>query len=167
MSSVGSARTPEFSPRPKKRVVARLLAHLTAIGAGLFYVIHPPITTTTYLDATWPARTWGAFFIAGGIIAAFSWWHRLLTIKRIGLILEITALVALTAAQMMVMFDQGISWTRGGTVMALLFGIFLLAAYWQDVAHYEREADQAEEAKSRLDAHQIIHNDHGSDEAGG
>src|SRR5690625_1928665 len=157
----------DHRPMPKRRVLSRLLAHLVAVGAGLFYVIHPPVTTTTYLDATWPARTWGAFFIAGGIIAAFSWWRRLLTIKRIGLILEITALVALTAAQMMVMFDQGITWTRVGTVMALLFGIFLLAAYWQDVAHYEREADQAEEAKSRLDAHQIIHNDHGSDEAGG
>lgn len=148
-------------------MLSRLLAHLTAIAAGLFYILHPPITTTTYLDAIWPARTWGAFFIAGGIIAAFSWWRRLLTIKRIGLILEITALVALTAAQMMVMFDQGVTWTRGGTVMALLFGIFLLLSYSQDVAHYEREADRAEEAKSRLDAHQIIRNDHGGDEASG
>src|SRR5690625_6278922 len=110
MSSVGSARMTECSPRPKKRQLARLLAHLTAIGAGLFYVIHPPITTTTYLDATWPARTWGVFFIAGGIIAAFSWWRRLLTIKRIGLILEITGLVALSGGAVRVGVDKRIRW---------------------------------------------------------
>ena len=130
-------------PRPKRRVLSRLLAHLAAVAAGLFYVIHPPVTTTTYLDATWPARTWGVFFILGGIIAAFAWWSRALTIKRIGLILETTALLALTTAQMMVMFDQGVTWTRGGTVMTLLFAIFLLAASWQDILYYEDEAERA------------------------
>src|SRR5690625_7906343 len=110
----------DHRPMPKRRVLSRLLAHLVAVGAGLFYVIHPPVTTTTYLDATWPARTWGAFFIAGGIIAAFSWWQRLLTIKRIGLILEITALAALTNAQTMEMLGHGNSCTRGGIVMTMI-----------------------------------------------
>jgi len=149
----------DHRPMPKRRVLSRLLAHLVAVGAGLFYVIHPPVTTTTYLDATWPARTWGAFFIAGGIIAAFSWWRRLLTIKRIGLILEITALAALTNAQMMVMFDQGITWTRGGTVMTLLFGIFLLASYWQDIIYYEDEAERAEDALLHLDVTDTLRED--------
>ena len=149
----------DHRPRPKRRVLSRLLAHLTAIAAGLFYVIHPPVTTTTYLDAIWPARTWGAFFILGGVIAALSWWRRLLTVKRIGMILEITALLALTAAQMMVMFDQGVSWTRGGGVMTLLFGIFLLAAYWQDIIYYEAEAERAEGALLHLDVTDALRED--------
>src|SRR5690625_3628570 len=104
-----------------------------------------------------PGRWWWSR--AGGIIAACSWWRRLLTIKRIGLILEITALAALTNAQMMVMFDQGITWTRGGTVMTLLFGIFLLASYWQDIIYYEDEAERAEDALLHLDVTDTLRED--------
>ena len=149
----------DLRPRPKRRVLSRLLAHFTAIAAGLFYIVHPPITTTTYLDAVWPARTWGVFFVVGGIIGAYAWSKRLLTIKRVGLVLEITALAALLVAQTLVMGDQGITWTRGGTVMTLLFAIFLLASYWQDILYYEDEAERAEGALLHLDVTEALRED--------
>lgn len=130
------------SPHRPRRV-ARLVAAIAGVFAGLFYVFFPPNTTTAFLDAAWPAQVWGVFFLLGGFICAAAWWSRVLIMDRIGLSFLITATVALLFTQTGVMLNHPITYTRGGgtVVLAILAGF--LIARWQDVRHDEQEAQAA------------------------
>lgn len=136
------------SPRPRR--VARFVAAVAGICAGLFYIVFPPQTTTNFLDSSWPAQAWGAFLFAGGALCAVAYTTRILVIDRLGLSFLITGTVSLLCAQTMVMLQQPITYTRGGGTVILAVLIGFLVARWQDVRHDEQEAQVAIEATEQL-----------------
>ena len=129
------------SSRPRR--VARFIAALSGICAGLFYIVFPPQTTTAFLEASWPAQAWGAFLLAGGALCAVAYTTRILVIDRLGLSFLITGTLALLAAQTMVMLQYPITYTRGGGTVILAVLVGFLVARWQDVRHDEQEAQAA------------------------
>lgn len=136
------------SSRPRR--VARFVAALSGICAGLFYIVFPPQTTTNFLDSSWPAQAWGAFLLAGGALCAVAYTTRILVIDRLGLSFLITGTVSLLCAQTMVMLQHPITYTRGGGTVILVVLIGFLVARWQDVHRDEQEAHVAIEATERL-----------------
>lgn len=132
-----------MSVQGKPRRVTRLVGAILGAVTGLFYIVFPPNTTTSYLDATWPAIWWGVFFLIGGVVSSISWWNRSLNLDRIGLSFLLTALGGLLFAQTMVMLEFPVTYTRGGgTVVIAMFAAYLTAR-WQDVRNEEKEAEAA------------------------
>lgn len=132
-------RDPQHKPRRVSRLVGAVLSAVT----GVFYIVFPPVTTTSFLDATWPAIWWGVFFLIGGVVSSISYWNRSLNLDRIGLSFLLTALGGLLFAQIMVMLEFPISYTRGGgTVVIAMFAAYLTAR-WQDLRGEEKEAEAA------------------------
>lgn len=131
--------------------MARFVAAVAGICAGLFYIVFPPQTTTNFLDSSWPAQAWGAFLLAGGALCAIAYTTRILVIDRLGLSFLITGTISLLCAQTMVMLQQPITYTRGGGTVILAVLIGFLVARWQDVRHDEQEAQVAIEATKQLE----------------
>lgn len=132
------------------RRIARLVASLVMVAAGLFYAFFPPNTATSYLDTSAFARAWGIFLLFGGVLCAWSWVNRVLVVDRIGLTFLLIGLTALSVVQTMVMFDQPVTWTRGGGTLVYWAIVGYLLARWQDVYHMEREAKAAIRATDEI-----------------
>lgn len=130
--------------RPRR--VARLFASIAGTLAGLFFIIFPPMSSTQLLEASWPARTWGAFFLAGGIVSAVAWWRRNLTVDLLGLTCLAAGTFTLTGNQLMLMLEHPITYTRGGGTVVLAVLLGFLVARLQDVYQDSKEAQAAQDA---------------------
>lgn len=130
-------------PQARPRRVWRLVSYLSGIAAGLFYILAPPLTTTTYLQSDFPAVAWGVALLCGGIISAVAWFSKLLTLDVIGLWLLIIGVAALLLTQAAVMFGAPITWTRGGGTIVLAILLGFLISRMQDVRHDEKLAEEA------------------------
>jgi peptidoglycan/LPS O-acetylase OafA/YrhL len=140
---MGTPTTAPATYKMKPRRVARLVAAVSGLAAGIFYVVFPPRTTTAYFDTAALAQAWGVFFFLGGLLCIWAWYSRLLIIDLIGLSLLVLGAGALSMAQTAVMFSAPITYTRGGGTFALYVLTGYLAARWQDVRADEREAKRA------------------------
>lgn len=100
--------------------VLRSMGSLVFAGAGAFYVLAPPMTTTSYFDTSWPAVTWGWVFFIGGILSLIGVFTRYIHLERFGVLCVTIAGLMLTTAQASVMFDDPVTWTRGGGTLAYL-----------------------------------------------
>lgn len=96
-----------------------------SITAGLFYVVFPPVTTTGFLEASWPPRTWGAALILGGIVKLVGLHSRVLDWQLLGLTLLFTGWGTLAVAQTLVMAGPPFAPTRGGGTI----GLWILVIY--------------------------------------
>lgn len=130
--------------RPRR--VARLFAAIAGVLAGLFFIVFPPNSAVQLLEASWPARTWGAFLLAGGAISAIAWWRRNLTLDLLGLTCLIAGTGALFGNQFMIMIEHPITYTRGGGTVILGTLLGFLAARLQDVRQDAREDQEAQDA---------------------
>lgn len=105
----------------------RALGSLVFLSAGLFYVLAPPRTTTSYFDTPFPAIAWGAVFVFGGAVSLFGVLSRFVHIERFGVFAIVVAGTCLSIGQSFVMFDVPITWTRGGGL--LVYVAFTLFAF--------------------------------------
>lgn len=88
--------------------------------AGIFYVFAPPNTTTEFFDTSWPAIAWGAVFIVGGFISGYGTLAKFPQVERLGVFMVMVAAICLTGAQIMVMWNAPVTWTRGGGTLVYL-----------------------------------------------
>lgn len=120
---------------------SRLLRSFGSIvfaGAGIFYVIAPPLTTSSYFEAEWPAVTWGWIFAIGGVISLIGTFTRYVHVERLGVFCVAVAGALLATAQTSVMLDTPITWTRGGGSL-VYFGLALWAfERWHRLGEDER-----------------------------
>ena len=105
----------------------RALGSLVFLAAGLFYVLAPPRTTTSFFDTPFPAIAWGTVFVFGGAVSLIGVLTRYVHIERFGVFAIVVAGTCLSVGQAMVMFDVPITWTRGGGL--LVYVAFTLFAF--------------------------------------
>ncbi|QUL79930.1 hypothetical protein [Brevibacterium sp. SMBL_HHYL_HB1] len=96
----------------------RAIGSLVFLGAGLFYTLAPPRTTTSFFDTPFPAIAWGAVFVFGGIVSLLGVITRYVHVERFGVFAIVVAGTCLSTGQAFVMFDLPITWTRGGGLLA-------------------------------------------------
>ena len=110
----------------------RTLGSCIFTAAGLFYVLAPPNTTTSFFDTPAPAIMWGWVFAIGGLISLAGTLSRIVHVERLGVLFVAVAAAMLTAGQTLVMFADPITWTRGGgTLVYLGGGLWALERWWR------------------------------------
>ena len=105
----------------------RALGSVVFLTAGLFYVLAPPRTATSFFDTPFPAIAWGAVFVLGGLVSLIGVFTRYVHIERFGVFAIVVAGTCLSIGQALVMFDVPITWTRGGGL--LVYVAFTLFAF--------------------------------------
>lgn len=114
--------------------IFRAVGSTIFIGAGAFYILAPPNTTTSFFDTPTPAVMWGWVFAVGGLISLIGTTTRVVHVERLGVLFVIVAAAMLVAGQSLVMFGgaEGITWTRGGgTAVYLGFGSWAFERWWR------------------------------------
>lgn len=124
----------------------RALGSVVFLSAGLFYVLAPPRTTTSFFDTPFPAIAWGSVFILGGFVSLLGVLTRYVHIERFGVFAIVVAGVCLSIGQGLVMFDVPITWTRGGGL--LVYVAFTLFAFerWYRLGDEERAINAVADA---------------------
>lgn len=110
---------PHRTSRSKK--ISRLLravAFVLFMVAGGFYFFAPTISSTDFFNSSIPAMAWGAVFFIGGGIALRGGLGKLPYLERLGISLVVIAGSVLTINQIALMFEEPITWTRGGGTAA-------------------------------------------------
>lgn len=69
----------------------RAFGSLVFLSAGLFYVLAPPRTTTSFFDTPFPAIAWGAVFVLGGLVSLIGVFTRYVHIERFGVFAIVVA----------------------------------------------------------------------------
>lgn len=95
----------------------RALGSVLFLASGLFYVLAPPHTTTSFFDTPFPAIAWGSVFVFGGLVSLLGVLTRYVHVERFGIFAIVVAGACLSIGQAFVMFDLPITWTRGGGLL--------------------------------------------------
>ena len=101
------------------------------IISGLFYLLAPPTSTFRFYETNVPAMLWGAVFIVGAGVAMWGALKRIPHVQRLGLMFVIIAGTVLTANQTLLMFDEPITWTRGGGTVVLAAYTLITLVLWR------------------------------------
>lgn len=102
----------------------RIASYAVFIAGGIFYIVAPPLSSKSFFNTEALAVSWGVVFAIGGVIAVIGAATRVPHTERLGLILVSIAGAVLTINQVAVMFEEPITWTRGGGTAA--YGAFSL-----------------------------------------
>lgn len=99
----------------------RLAGSIIFLGAGLFFLIHPPMTAATFFETTWLSLADGLIFAMGGSISLWGVVSRRADIERLGVSLVVIAGLFLFFIQTTLMFPgDRVVWTRGGHTLVYL-----------------------------------------------
>lgn len=110
----------------------RALGSLLFLASGLFYVLAPPHTTTSFFDAPFPAIAWGSVFVFGGFVSLLGVITRYVHVERFGVFAIVVAGSCLSIGQALVMFDVPITWTRGGGLLVYVaFTLFSFERWYR------------------------------------
>ena len=113
--------------------ILRTIGSILFLAAGVFYVLAPPNTTTSFFDTPTPAVACGWVFAVGGGVSLLGALTKIVHVERLGVLFVIVAAAMLTAGQSMVMFGaEEITWTRGGgTLVYFGFGLWAFERWWR------------------------------------
>lgn len=110
---------------------SKILLQIIAVGfivGGVAYLIFPPQTTSQFFDGSWPARTWGAAMIVGGVLDFIGLRTKFVDWSILGLAFLWAGTGSLALAQTMVMIAPPPTLTRGGgTALYWLLMIFVVS----------------------------------------
>lgn len=127
--------------------VLRLGAATLVVAAGFYYVLAPPVTTSTFFDASWPPIAWGALFLVGGGVAATGLRNRVLQVEQLGMLMIAVASGMLAFGQTLVMLDHPVTHTRGGGTLILWAFMLFAGARYFDLSADIRSARLAQHMK--------------------
>lgn len=125
--------------------VLHYLVAVSSIGAGLFYLIFPPVTTIGFFSGAWPPYVWGGALVLGGVIKLYGLHSRILDWQLLGLTFLLAGWVGLAFAQTLVMFGPPITPTRGGGVIGLWVLVLHVFSRFVMVACDREDGQQAQE----------------------
>lgn len=135
--------------RSRRSWYLRLAGSIIFLVAGLFFLIHPPLTAATFFETTWLNLADGLIFAMGGSISLWGVVTRRADIERLGVSLVVMAGLFLFFIQTTLMFPgDRVVWTRGGhTLVYLGFATWALDRwiYLGDVIEVIAGAAQVEE----------------------
>lgn len=131
----------------------RLAGSVIFLGAGMFFLIHPPMTAAMFFETTWLNLADGLIFVMGGSISLWGVVTRRVDIERLGVSLVVMAGLFLFFIQATLMFPgDRVVWTRGGhTLVYLGFATWALDrwVYLGDVIEVIEGATRVEEENCR------------------
>ena len=127
--------------------VCRLLATALVVAAGVYYLLAPPNTTTSFFNADWPPMAWGAIFLAGGVVTAVGIRSRILQVEHLGMLMIVVGSGMLALAQTLVMVEHPVTHTRGGGVLILWALMAFATARYFDLSADIRSAKLAQTMK--------------------
>ncbi|SMY01037.1 hypothetical protein BSP239C_03172 [Brevibacterium sp. 239c] len=110
----------------------RALGSVLFLASGLFYVLAPPHTTTSFFDTPFPAIAWGSVFVFGGFVSLLGVITGYVHVERFGVFAIVVAGSCLSIGQALVMFDVPITWTRGGGLLVYVaFTLFSFERWYR------------------------------------
>jgi hypothetical protein len=104
----------------------RAAAFVVFMTAGGFFILAPPMSSSDFFNSSIPAIAWGAVFFIGGALALRGILAKTPHLEQLGVSLVVIAGIVLTINQSALMFEEPITWTRGGGTAA--YAAFTLLA---------------------------------------
>lgn len=123
--------------------MARYIAAALVVSAGIFYLIQPPLTTTSFFEGEWPPMVWGAIMVASGLVISWGILSRVLQIEQYGMLMMGFGSGLLATGQTLVMFGDQVTWTRGGGTLILWAMVAFGAARYFELAAEIRSSRMA------------------------
>lgn len=99
--------------------------------AGLLYLVFPPNSSNHMFQGDWVSVSYGLVFAIGGVVSCLAVAMKVVQVERFGVLMVVVAGAILSTVQVLLVFAEPVTWTRGGGAAVYVgFTLWALERWW-------------------------------------